>query len=525
MTSRLDSSTTYLSVRALSKTFGGQHALRGANLDVAVGEIHALVGQNGSGKSTLIKTLAGIYHPEGDCHIDVSGAPLTTGNPLASHAAGLRFIHQDLGLIGSMSVIDNLELGSPTSRLWLTRSAMRSNARQQLAAHGLRVDPTSPIDRLSRSEQSMLAIVRAIRDLPDGRGLLVLDEPTAALPPREVDRLLADLRALRDRGLSILYVTHRLDEVLAVSDRVTGLRDGQNVATYQTSQLDHGSLIELIVGAQPDTKKQASPTTGQEHGRSSATLSVRRLSGPRLNDVSFDAHGGEILGVTGLLGSGFENVLACVFGAIQPTAGTVSLDSETVALGACARAVRAGLGYVPGDRDRIGTITQWSVARNLTLTQIPTRKRLPILDPRAERRAVADWIKRLDVALSDPDQPLWTLSGGNRQRVAVARWLWRGSRVLLLDEPTSGVDVAGKDRIHDQLRQAASTGHVVVVASSDYEELAALCNRVLIMRTGRITQQLAAPHLSADELFAASTGQTRDSADSYKHRTPNRASR
>lgn len=494
----------FLAVRHLSKTFSGQRALADVDLVIKSGEIHALLGQNGSGKSTLIKTLAGLYQPDPGGSIVVDGHELATGSPRHSQAAGLRFIHQDLGLVGSLRVLDNLELGSGSARVWLSERRLRQRAQQVLASHGLNVDVTAPTQHLTLAQQSMLAIIRAIHDLPGGRGLLVLDEPTASLPPREVAHLLELLVGLRTRGLSILYVTHRLSEVLALSDEVTVLRDGRLIASRPTREVDHASLVELIVG-----RNQTEVRPGRAVrtlGRRAPGLRVSNLTGGRLLDVSFHARAGGVLGITGLVGSGYEETLSHVFGAKKADSGEVTVHGLTIPRGRCDLAVRAGVGFVPSDRDSLGSIPSWTLGDNLTLPAIPIRARSRLVDSQQERQDSEDWTRRLGIEPPDPHRLMSLFSGGNRQRVVVGRWLRCASTVLLLDEPTIGVDVAGKGRIHRLLKQAAESGAVVVIASSDHEEVAALCDRVLVLRNGSVAAELAGDEITADALFVESTG-------------------
>jgi ribose transport system ATP-binding protein len=498
-------SDAFLAIEHLSKAFGDQAALDDVDLVIRPAEIHALLGQNGSGKSTLIKTLAGLHRPDAGSSIMVDGSPLPPGSPRHAHHAGLRFVHQDLGLVGSWRVLDNLELTSESSSAWLSERRLRRRAEQLLDSYGLRVAVTDQVARLALAQRSMLAIIRAIHDLPAGRGLLILDEPTASLPPSEVARLLELLTNLRRQGLSILYVTHRLREVLAICDRVTVLRDGRCVAARPTAGLSYGTLVSLIVGGR-DTAQAAQVQSAAPSCAEAPVLEVRNLSGNGFTDLSFDGGAGEIIGLTGLVGSGYETVLGHVFGAARAAGGVVTVAGHEIPAGRTDLAVRAGVGYVPSDRDSLGTIPAWSLGENLTLPSVPVRPRWRIVDHRAERLSVAEWTRELDITPAEPRRPLLLFSGGNRQRVAVGRWLRRGSAVLLLDEPTIGVDVAGKARVHALLRAAARRGAAVVLASSDHEEIASMCDRVIVMREGHVSAQLSTADINADSLVAASAG-------------------
>jgi ribose transport system ATP-binding protein len=512
-----DPATTFLSLRGVSKVFAGQWALKSVDLDLRPGEIHALLGKNGSGKSTLIKILAGFHHPETGSEAFVRGAPLSLGSARYAHEAGLRFIHQDLGLADTLDVVDNLALGaSYGGRGWLSDRHERRRARRILAEHGLDVDVTQPVETLTAAQKSMLSIVRAVHDTPDGSGLLVLDEPTASLPEREVEHLFALLANVRAKGITILYVTHRLPEVFQISDRVSVLRDGERVISRATAGLDHDSLAELIVGHAIARRERPAPTKLSASGRS---LVVKGLQGSLVHDVSFDLGQGEILGLTGLIGSGFEATLALIFGAAVPTAGEVLVDDRVVRLGRPAAAIASGIGYVPPDRKRLSAIQTWTLRENLTLTDVPTLGATPLLDGRADKRDAVDWLTRLHVDTTDSDRLLSSLSGGNQQRVVLGKWMRRRSRVLLLDEPTIGVDVGAKDRIYALLREAAAAGTSIVMASSDLQELEAVCGRVLVLRDGRIAAELEGKEITADRMFAESSGLDISEALAQKERT------
>jgi ribose transport system ATP-binding protein len=495
--------TTFLSLRGLSKVFAGQWALADLDLEFKAGEIHAVVGKNGSGKSTLIKILSGFHSPEPGAEAFVGGAPFELGSARHAHEAGFRFIHQDLGLAGSLSIVDNLALGaSYAGRYWLSERAERRRARRILLEHGMDLDVTLPVENLSPAQQSMVAIIRAIHDLPEGNGLLVLDEPTASLPERDVEHLFGLLRRARERGLTVVYVTHRLPEVLALADRVTVLRDGRRITTTNVDRLDHDELVELIVGHQVENSHRTI-TTGTGSGR--PALAVARLSGGPLNGVSFNVRPGEILGMTGLIGSGYEAVLGMIFGGVPRDGGRIEVAGRELRGGPRA-AITAGLAYVSADRKRLGSIQSWTLRENLTLPAIPRVGRTPLLNRRADGTEAATWLKRLEVEPADPERLLSSLSGGNQQRVVLGKWLRRGSRVFLLDEPTIGVDVGAKERIYALLRQAARDGAAVVMASSDLEELEAVCSRVLVLRDGQIACDVTGAAVSADRLFSESVG-------------------
>ncbi|MBS1882816.1 MAG: sugar ABC transporter ATP-binding protein [Actinobacteria bacterium] len=495
-----------LQIRGLSKLFAGQRALDDVDLEIGRGETHALVGANGSGKSTLIKVLAGYHRPEPGAEILIDGEPLDTGNPAASEAAGLRFIHQDLGLIGTLSVAENLELGgSYPGGIWLSDRAERRNAKRLLDTYGIEADPAALVDSLRPTQQTLLAIARTVGEGLDAGNLLILDEPTATLPAEEVRHLHAILDRLKARGVTILYVTHRLTEIFDIAARVTVLRDGRRVATTAVADLDQDRLVELILGQRLAVAEFAAREVGVGE-----LLEVSGLHGGGVHGADFAARPGEIVGLTGLMGSGYEEALGLVFGARPREAGTVTLEGREVRGGPKA-AIRAGLAFAPAERRRYGAIVEWSLRENLTLPKITGAGPLRWLGDRAEAREARGWLERLTVKPTDPEQRFMALSGGNQQKVVLARWLRCGARAFLLDEPTFGVDAGAKRAIYTELRAAAEDGAAVIVSSSDTEELCELCDRVLVMGDGIVKSEMAEP-FSPDDVFAATLRASRGAA-------------
>ena len=480
-----------LRITGLTKDFGGQRALDAVDIAVEPGEIHALVGHNGSGKSTLVKILAGYHQPEQGAHATVTGADFPLGSPAAARAAGLRFVHQDLGLVETLTVADNLRLAADARLLApLRRRTERVAADEALAELGYDIAPTARVADLTRSERTAVAVARAL----DDRGttgpapLLVLDEPTASLSAGEAQRLFGAVRKVAAAGTAVLFVSHHLDEVLGLCDRVTVLRDGRRVDTRPAAELTHDALVELMLGhgiEQPDPNR--STADGPAEGPA-PRLVVRGLFGTTLSGLDLDVAAGEVLGISGLTGSGREEVAGLLAGRV-PRGGAVDVDGVPVAPGDPRTAIAAGIGYVPAERDR-ALLPRSGVRENLTLADLRPFRRGPRLHRGAEREETRRWITALGIRPADPERPVAQLSGGNQQKVVLARWLRLHPAVLVLDEPTQGVDVGAKADIHRLIEEAAAAGAAVVVCSTDDAELARLAGAVLVLRRGRAATRL-----------------------------------
>jgi ribose transport system ATP-binding protein len=488
-----------LSIQGLSKRFDATLALDGVDLELGPGEVHALVGHNGSGKSTLIKVLAGFHEPEPGSAVTLDGTPVTFGSAAASRSAGLRFVHQDLGLVHNLSTVENLALGVgfETGRGRRIRwAAERREAHRRLSELGYDIDPRRPVGELAAAERTGIAIARSLHQAEQAR-VLVVDEPTAMLPRHEVAVLFDAIRRVRARGVGVIYVSHRLDEVFEIADHVTVLRDGRRVGTFAVDELDEPRLVNLMTGGASLTARGDAPASR----RRDELLAVRGLKGTVLTDVTFAAAGGEVLGIAGLTGSGREELLSLLFGARGRRGGEVRVAGEALAAGRPSAAIAAGMALVPSDRHASGSVTSLSVRENLVLSDVRRHAgRLGSLRRRAERAESRQWIASLDIRPAEPDAPLMSLSGGNQQKVVLSKWLRVRPRVLLLDEPTQGVDVQAKAVIHRLAREAASSGSAVILASSDDEELCECCDRVLVVRDGRIAGELRGNEIDAHEL-------------------------
>jgi ribose transport system ATP-binding protein len=491
----------------VSKTFTGQMALRDVSLDLNYGEVRALVGQNGSGKSTLIKLLAGYHQPDPGCTAEIGGDAFDLGHPAAARAGGLRFVHQDLALILSMSVLDNMMLGREYPRAAGGRIAWRTargEVGRQLAAVGLAVDPRTPVGALSMAERTLVAIARALADADGERPLLiVLDEPTAALPKDEVGRLLHAIDGLRRQGHGVLLVSHHLDEVLDVADAVTVLRDGRIVASVPRHEVDHDRLAELIVGHALAVATPAERNAAAARGRARAVLTVSGLTGGRVAGVDLEVHPGEVVGVAGITGSGRESLAPLIIGGL-PRDGQVRVGERAVRPAHPKDAIAAGIASIPGERARYGVFPNMNVRRNLTIARLGEHRRWSRIQAREERAETREWIERLGVVTRGSEAAITSLSGGNQQKVLVARALRMKPKVLVLDDPTQGIDIGARAQIHDVIEQCAAAGMAILLVSTDSSELARLADRVLVLAGGRVaTALLRGPDLTDNAIDAA----------------------
>lgn len=490
------SGDTKLALEGLTKTFQGQRALDGVSLDLRAGEIHCLLGQNGSGKSTLIKMLAGYHAPDAGTAV-VDGESMELGSAAAAQQHGLRFIHQDLALIDSMSVVDNLALGeSYQGKWWLSERKEKKHAEKIFADYDIDVDVSELLVGLSTASQTMTAIVRALHHGDAARGILVLDEPTASLSEQDKEHLFGLLREIKARGGTLLYVTHRLHEVFELADRVTVLRDGRKVATRDVDTLSHDSLIELILGRPLEAVYPDPPAPGSD-----IVLDIKGLRGGTLDDFTGTVRAGEIVGIVGLSGSGSEEIPQLIFGARRLEAGEVTLMGQPIAPRSPWHGVRCGLALVPGDRKRLGVIGTWTLRENVTLPRVRGRGPLGWLGRRHEAQDVAPFMEQCEVKPNDPEATISSLSGGNQQKIMIARWLRTGAKALLLEEPTAGVDVGSKSAIYKQLYQAAKGGTAVLMSTTDLEEASAVCDRVYVIRGGRVGAELSGDQLTPDVLL------------------------
>jgi len=497
-----------LAIRNLSKTFGGVRALDGVDLTVASGEIHGLLGTNGSGKSTLIKVLAGVHAPDPGAHLTLKGRdvelPLHAGE---FRKLGLSFVHQNLGLIPSLSVLENLRMSAILDGVahGIDWRAERRAARETLQRFDLAFDLDRRVEEVSPVDRALLAIARAFEDLKGGGGggLLLLDEPTPFLPAAGVRKLFGLMRSIVADGYSAIFISHDVDEIIEITDQVTVLRDGRVAGTRSTRGAGRDEIVELILGRRIETAVAPRSAARPAH---SSRLRLTDVRGGALHGVDLHVAPGEIVGLTGLIGSGYADLAEFVFGARRAEAGQMSFDgAEHIDLAhqTPRASIARGFAFVPADRPRAGGAGRLSVADNMMLPSLDQFFDKGFLRRGQLFRRARELGARFDVRPNRPDLNFDALSGGNAQKVVIARWLSRSPRLLLLDEPTQGVDVGTRQQIFDALRDEAGRGMSVIVASTDYDQLAAICERVVIFRRGRVQEVLTAPDLTKDAIAHA----------------------
>jgi monosaccharide-transporting ATPase len=490
-----------LTMHGIDKRFAGVPALRGAELVVQPGEVHALIGQNGAGKSTMIKILTGYYARDaGETVFD--GRPVAFTTPQEAQAAGISTIYQEINLVPYRSVTENICLGREKRRFGLLDwRAMHAEARGLLARFGIGIDVRHPLMAYPTAVQQMVAIARAIGF--DAK-LVIMDEPTSSLDEREVEVLFGVIRQLKAAGVSVIFVTHKLDELYAVCDRVTIMRDGRTVRVAAMTEMSRLDLVTTMLGRELTRALEAGPvSTAGVNGRD-PVLSVEELSsGRKVRDVDFEVRPGEIVGLAGLLGAGRTESARAVFGADRPDRGTIHFAGSSNAFAEPADAIEAGMGFLSEDRKLEGIIPGMSVRENLTLALMPQLARRGIVDEARSREIVDRFIQRLGIRCSGPEQAIRELSGGNQQKVLLARWLCMNPRLLILDEPTRGIDVGAKAEILTLVRELAGRGLGVLMISSELEEVVEAASRIFVLRDGRTVAALEGEAISEPAVMSA----------------------
>ena len=490
-----------LDVQDVSKSFDAVAAVQGVSFPLYAGEAHALVGENGAGKSTIVKMLAGVHRPDTG-RLVVDGKPADFTNPAAAKAAGIAVIYQEPTLFPDLSVAENIVMGAqPLGRLnMIDRAAMRAHAVELFRRLGVHVDPDRPARGLSIADQQIVEIAKALS--AEAR-VLVMDEPTAALSGHEVERLFAVARSLRDEGAAILFISHRFEEVTALCQRVTIMRDGKRVSTDPISDLTVEEMVRRMVGRDLDA---LFPKQDVEAGE--VVLEVEGLTKAGVfKDVSFSVRAGEIVALAGLVGSGRSEVVQAVFGVDRRDSGTVRLFGRRLKPHSPRAAMAAGMALVPEDRRQQGLVMDLSIERNVTLPRSGALARLGLLLGGRERREAAEWTRRLQTKYRRLGDVVGTLSGGNQQKVVLAKWLATAPRLLIVDEPTRGIDVGTKAEVHRLMSSLAAEGVAVVMVSSELPEVLGMADRVLVMREGRIVAEIPRSEATEESVMFAATGQ------------------
>jgi rhamnose transport system ATP-binding protein len=491
-----------LALDGVTKSFGAVRAVADVSIALIAGEVHALVGENGAGKSTVVKLIAGVHRPDSG-RLRLDGADLSLGGPANARAAGIAVIYQEPTLFPDLSVAENVFMGrQPLSKgRRIDRAEMRLRVNALMGRLGVPLDPDRPARGLSIADQQIIEIVKALSF--DAR-IIVMDEPTAALSATEVDRLFTVVRALRSEGAALLFVSHRLTEVFSLCQRVTVMRDGRVVSAGPLEGLSTDDLVRRMVGRDLDSlfPKQEAP-------RGDVALAVQRLTREGVfTDVSFDVRHGEIVGLAGLVGAGRSEVARAIFGIDRHDAGTVTVEGRPLRRGSPTAAMSAGVAYVPEDRREQGLVMPLSISRNTALASMRRLRRALFIRSRDEQKLAAQWATRLRLKFRRVTDPVSTLSGGNQQKVVLAKWMARHPTVLIVDEPTRGIDIETKREVHRLLSELAVQGVAILLISSELPEVLGMADRVLVMHEGRLAAALSRAEATEERVMFAATGQS-----------------
>ena len=499
-----------LEVVDVDKSFAGVRALDGVSFAVRPGEVHALVGENGAGKSTLIKVLTGVHRPDSG-EVRLRGEPVVFDRPVRAQEAGISTIYQEVNLVPLLSVAGNVFLGrEPRTRFGLVDwPRLNEQAAELLSGYGIYTDVRRPLGTLGVGAQQMVALARAVSTDAE---VVIMDEPTSSLEPREVETLFTVIDRLHERGIAIVYVSHRMDELYRICDRVTVLRDGRKVHTGPLADLPRIELVSMMLGRSVSEIREHGVTSfGEDHhaGREPLLRAEHLTSGNRLNDVSVSIRPGEVVGLAGLLGSGRTETARAIVGALSLDRGTVLVGGSEVPPGNVGAAMRAGISMLAEDRKAEGIIPHLSVRENIVLAALPQLSRFGVVSRAKQDRIVDTFVKRLRIKVSSPDQRVAELSGGNQQKVLLARWLCTRPKVLLLDEPTRGIDVGAKAEVQALIDELAQEGLAVLLISSELEELLDGADRLLVLKDGAVVGELTGDELTQDHVLAAIAGEAR----------------
>ncbi|SAL20956.1 ABC transporter [Caballeronia sordidicola] len=499
--------TPFLEMRAISKTFPGVRALDGVHLQIRQGEVLALAGENGAGKSTLMKILTGIYAPDPGGKILIEGNEIEMRDGNHARALGIGIIYQELSVVENLSVAENLFLArEPLNRLGLLdRPSMEHEARAMLHTIELDVDPSTRVSELSVGQQQMVEIAKA---LAHQSKVIIMDEPTASLSHHETRTLLRLIKRLRERNIAVVYISHRLEEIFELADYVSVLRDGRTVATSPIAEVTRDSLVRMMVDRE---LSDLYPGSTRSHASTVPVLEVRDLSlraakgaEARIRDINFTLHRGEILGVAGLVGSGRTEIMEMIFG-IRPCTGSIAVDGKRLSIRNPHDAIEHGIGFVTEDRKAQGLILGMSVRENFSLTHLKRYSPFQFLQRAKEEESCKQFVRSLGIKTPGTEQKVVNLSGGNQQKIVIAKWVARNPKVLIVDEPTRGIDIGAKAEVHALLARLASQGIGIIVISSDLLEVLAVSDRILVVREGRLNGEMTRAEATQERVMAAAT--------------------
>ena len=489
-----------LDIKGLEKTFPGVKALNGVDLRVNRGEVHALMGENGAGKSTLIKVLTGIYQKNGGT-ITFDGEEIDLKSPIEANKKGISTIYQELNLVLFQTVYENLFLGRElkTKLGRLDRKKMAEEARSILSGLGIDIDVTRPLSDYSTAIQQMVAIARAISI---NAKLVIMDEPTSSLDTNEVQVLFGIIRQLKEKGISVLFISHKLDEIFEICDRLTVFKDGRYVGDYDVEELDQLKLLSLMVGR--ETVELERTKVGYDFEDSSPIAGMKNIrQGMRLNGIDIEVRQGEVVGLAGLLGSGRTELSQVLFGSRKPDEGEIFWFGSHADIKNPTDAIKAGMGYCTEDRKVEGIIPNLSVKENITIALLPKLNKLGFVKTKQQDEIVKSYIERLKIKTPSPEQAICNLSGGNQQKVLLARWMCMNPKLMILDEPTRGIDVGAKAEIEQLIQEFSKSGISVLMISSEIAELERNCDRVVVMREGRVVDELIGDDINQDKIMQA----------------------
>ncbi len=488
---------TFLEISNVSKTFPGVKALNNVKFDIRYGEVHSLVGENGAGKSTLIKILSGFQQPDLGAKIVIDGQETKLNGVIDAIKKGISVVYQDFSLFTNLTVAENIGINEiiEKKQFIINWKKLNENARKALKFIGSDINPNEIVENLSVAKKQMVAIASAIAQ--DAK-MIILDEPTSALSRGEVEHLYEIIDILKKKNMAIMFVSHKMEELFRVSDRFTIFRDGQYVDTLDRKDVDEDKLVSLMVGRKVEIKKYAKLEQNED-----IVLEVQQLSKKgNIKNVSFKLHKGEVVGITGLVGAGRSELAQIIFGILQPDSGKILINGKEVSINSPSEALKNGIAYIPESRQTQGLILPKTIESNITLPILSKFKnKFGLIDIKKQRDSVDQWIKMLDVRPNDPNMLASQLSGGNQQKVVLAKWISTGVNILIIDEPTNGVDIGAKSEIHQIIRKLAKEGTSIIVISSELPEILSVSDRILVMRRGTINGEFINDSVSQEDIM------------------------